>query len=205
MIKTIIFDLGKVIVDFEYKKAVTAMLKYSQYDKETIYQILFGSEEYKKYMLGRVSSQRFYEIICKRLKLTCSYNKFSFIWNDIFAHRPKIDELIKKLKRNKYRLVLLSDTNKLAFEFILKNYPILNVFDEVVVSYKHNCMKPSRKIFLIALKKAKCRPEECIFIDDLAKNIEGARKLGINAVQYKSYSQLVKALKEYDVKIYFLC
>ncbi len=205
MIKTIIFDLGRVIVDFNDKIPAKALMRYTKHSQATIHSTLFCSKHYESFTLGRITAAEFYATIKKELRLTCSFSKFKFIWNNIFARRENVEKLIKKLKKNKYKLLLLSDTDKLHFEFILKNYPIIKEFDDVVVSYKHNCKKPSKKIFFIALKKAKelanAEPAECLYFDDLVENIIGAKKLGISAVQYASYNELHDSLTSIGIKI----
>lgn len=212
MIKAIIFDLGRVIVDVNDQDAARALMKYTKLAQATIHSTLFCSKHYENFTLGRISAAEFYAAVKKDLRLTCSFAKFKFIWNNIFARRENVEQLIRKLKRDKSKvnrsnkpcLILLSDTNKLHFEFILKHYPILKEFDDVVVSYKHNCKKPSKKIFFIALKKAKeladAEPCECLYFDDLIENIEGARQLGIKAVQYTSYRSLAAALRKFCVR-----
>ncbi|HIH42644.1 TPA: HAD hydrolase-like protein [Candidatus Woesearchaeota archaeon] len=212
MIKAIIFDLGRVIVDVNDTDAVKALIRYTKKDQASVHFALFYSKHYENFTLGRILPAEFYAAVKKDLKLTCSFAKFKFIWNNIFKHRPKVEQLIRKLKQKKdklkvnsnhYSLILLSDTNKLHFEFILKNYPILKEFNDVVVSYKHNCKKPSKKIFLIALKKAKslagAGPDECLYLDDLIENIEDARQLGITAMQYTKFHDLVAAFKRFGI------
>jgi len=192
MIKAIIFDLGRVIVDVNDTDAVKALIRYTKKDQASVHFALFYSKHYENFTLGRILPAEFYAAVKK--------------------HRPKVEQLIRKLKQKKdklkvnsnhYSLILLSDTNKLHFEFILKNYPILKEFNDVVVSYKHNCKKPSKKIFLIALKKAKslagAGPDECLYLDDLIENIEDARQLGITAMQYTKFHDLVAAFKRFGI------
>lgn len=202
MIKTIIFDLGRVIVDVNDTETAKALMKYTRKGQASIYLTIFCSKHYENFTLGRITPSEFYAAVKKEMKLTCRFAKFKFIWNNIFAKRQKVERLINRLKKSKYTLILLSDTNKLHFEFILKHYPIIKEFDDVVVSYKHNCMKPSKKIFLIALKRAKelakAEPSECLYFDDIAKNIESAKELGINAVQFSSYKDLISAVKRFN-------
>src|SRR3989338_4430125 len=209
MIKAIIFDLGRVIVGFNDQKPAEALTKYTKKYQSTIYYAMFRSKHYEEFVLGRITPAKFYSEVKKDLKLTCSFAKFKFIWNSMFSKRKNVEQMIRKLKQNKgkskvnsnhYCLILLSDTNKLHFESILKNYPIIKEFDDVVVSYKQGCKKPSKKIFLIALKKAKelanAEPDECLYFDDLIENIDAAKELGINAVQYTRFHDLISAFKK---------
>ena len=80
-------------------------------------------------------------------------------------------------------------------------YYILLYIDEYIISYKLGYMKPSFMIYLELIRLADCNPDEILFIDDKNKNIKGAAKLGIKAIQYKNYSKLLKDLKKYKVKL----
>ncbi len=94
-----------------------------------------------------------------------------------------------------YRLVLLSNTNAIHFEMIRANYPLLRHFDAFVLSYEVGAMKPSPVIYRKAVEAAGCRPEECFFTDDIAEYIEGAGKVGIDAVQFESSAQIERELR----------
>ena len=104
------------------------------------------------------------------------------------------DEFVEKPSR-KYRLIILSDTNKLHFEFIRENYSILSHFYDFVLSHEVGSQKPSPEIFEAAIKKAKCLPEECFYIDDNKTYTEKAREMGINAVQFISAEQFKEELQ----------
>ena len=88
-------------------------------------------------------------------------------------------------------MVLLSNTNALHFEMLRGAYAhLLRHFDELVLSYEVKAMKPKAEIFRAAITAAQCLPEECFYTDDIAAYIEGARRLGIDAVQFESREQI---------------
>jgi HAD superfamily hydrolase (TIGR01509 family) len=90
--------------------------------------------------------------------------------------------------------VLLSNTNRIHFEGILANYPLLRHFDRYVLSYEVGAMKPDTLIYEKAIKAAGCRPEECFFTDDIEEYVEGAKRMGIDAVQFQSAAQIREEL-----------
>ena len=95
----------------------------------------------------------------------------------------------------RYRLVLVSNTNALHFEMLRRNYGhLLRHFHHLVLSYEVGAMKPRPEIFRAAVERAGCRPEECFYTDDIAAFVEGARSLGIDAVQFESRAQLEREM-----------
>ena len=91
--------------------------------------------------------------------------------------------------------MILSNTNPIHFHMIRANYPLLRHFDHCVLSYEVGALKPSAKIFQAAVAHAGCDAGECFFTDDLAMNVEAARKHGMDAVQFQSAAQLEEELK----------
>ena len=75
------------------------------------------------------------------------------------------------------------------------------MFDDYILSYEVGYMKPHPEIYIEALKKARARAEECVFLDDLPENIEGAQRLGMNSILYGPQIDLEVKLKQMNVTI----
>lgn len=195
MIKTFIFDLGNVIVAFNHTKIVEKLQCVCDLTSDEILAGALSSQFVQDYNLGKISSEEFFDSISYGLNLKMNFIDFPQVWNCTFAPEPIISEhIIKKLSEN-YRLLILSDTNELHFDFIREKFSILDYFDDFVLSHKVGAVKPSEEIFRAVLEKAECLPDECIFIDDLEQNVEGAKKCGINAIQFLSAQQLETELR----------
>jgi putative hydrolase of the HAD superfamily len=119
-----------------------------------------------------------------------SFDNFRTIWSSIFLPETLIPENLLVALRERYRLLLLSNTNAIHFEMVFERYPLLKHFDEYILSYKVGAMKPSPLIYQAALAKAECKPEECFFTDDIPAYVEGAKAQGIDAVQFQSAAQI---------------
>jgi glucose-1-phosphatase len=194
MIKTFIFDLGNVIVPFELDNGVKILESFCDIGHVEIREKIFASVEIRLFETGKISPEEFFEHFSSLLSLQIRYEDFVGAWNSIFSLEPLISEnLIKKLA-TKYRLIILSDTNELHFEFIRKHFPILRNFDEFVVSYQVGFLKPAPEMFLAAVERAQCLPKECFFTDDRAGNVDGANKIGIKAFQFMSATQFEQEL-----------
>jgi len=195
MIKTLIFDLGKVIVQFDHSRIIRRVEQFCDLNEDEISQKVFATTATQDYELGKISSLDFFESVKKSLDLRMNFSEFADAWNCTFDLEPIISEAFIENLANKYRLLILSDTNELHFEFIKQNFPILRYFDDYVLSYRVDVVKPDEKIFRAAIEKANCSAEECFFTDDREPNVLGAQKVGINAVQFLSAEQLEESIQ----------
>lgn len=199
MIKSIIFDLGNVIVSFDHRKISKRLEAACEHASDAIYARAVTGELAREYNLGKISTGDFFAAINREFGLGIDYEDFYAAWNCTFLPEPIVpDELIKTLSE-KFRLLILSDTNEMHFDFIRENFSILNYFDDFIVSHKAGLVKPSAEIFQKAVETADCLPEECLFIDDLLVNVEGARKCGLNALQFVSAERLTEDLKALEL------
>ena len=201
MIKTIIFDLGRVIVDIDRSRHFKEFARNSSKPVWFIKKYLDDSSPIvKTFEKGKITPQQFYEVVSKELNLKISFTEFKKTWGGIFTLNKDVENLIKILKRN-YRLILLSNTDELHFEYIKKKYKIVNIFDAHVLSYKVGYSKPNPLIFLNALRKAKTLPFNCLYFDDIPQFVYVARFMGIRAFQYTTTDKMVSDLNKAKVKI----
>jgi putative hydrolase of the HAD superfamily len=192
MIEVIYFDLGKVIIDFDHSRAAQELLKVTPLSLEDAMAVLSDGELVSEYEKGWVSSQEHYRKVCHRLQMEVSIEKFRELWGSMFLPEPLLSESFLRTLKAHYRLMLLSNTNELHFDFVTKHYPILKVIEERLLSYQAGCMKPEARIFEMAIEKAGVAPECILFTDDRQENIEAARRTGIQVLQFKSESQLIR-------------
>ena len=156
MIKTIIFDLGRVIIPFDFKRGYKRMAPLCGYSAEEIPKRLSTSDLVSRFETGAVEPQAFVNELSGILGLKTDYDQFCDIWTSIFLPETLISEdFIKALRRN-HRLLVLSNTNAIHFDMVWKAYPILHQFDGHVLSYRVGAMKPSPLIYREAIRQAGC-------------------------------------------------
>ncbi|MBC7926322.1 MAG: HAD family phosphatase [Bryobacteraceae bacterium] len=195
MIRTIIFDLGKVIVPFDFHRGYVKMAALAGCAPEDIPARLREHDLVQRFESGEIEPQAFVEQLSKIAGFSCTFEEFSAIWSSIFLSETLLSDQFLEALHKQYRLVLLSNTNAIHFEMILRTYPLLRHFDQLVLSYKVGAMKPSPKIFQAAIEAAWCKPEECFFTDDIPAYVAGAREYGIDAVQFENAAQIERELK----------
>jgi len=190
LIKTIIFDLGGVLVPFDFKRAYAKMELLCPYSAAEIPARLRSTDLVPRYETGQISTQAFIEQLTALLELRVTPDEFRELWSSIFMQSTLVPEsLLTGLKRN-HRMLLLSNTNELHFSVVQANYQVVGHFDAFVLSHEVGAAKPSARIYEAALAQARCSPGECFFTDDLLPFVEGAQRAGIDAVQFKTVAQL---------------
>jgi FMN phosphatase YigB (HAD superfamily) len=194
--KAILFDLGRVIVPIDFGRLhlrIEAMggLASAEVQAQIVQRGLL-----EKFETGNIKPGDFADQLSAACGISVSKAEFCELWCSIFLPGTLVrSELLEELA-GRYRLILLSNTNVLHFEMIRANYPLLRHFHAYVLSYKVGAMKPSPEIYRKAVEAAGCLPEECFFTDDMPDYVEGARKYGIDAVQFTSERQLMVDLEK---------
>ena len=200
MIEVIYLDLGKVLIDFDYAVAAERIIKISPLPLSEITKVLSEPQLLFESETGKLSAFEYYKIVCASLEMQISLDEFRNLWGSMFLPEPLVSEkFLRELKQRK-RLILLSNTNEIHFEYIEENFPILNQIKERLLSYRVGYMKPDPQIFQLAIEKAGVAPEKIFFADDRIENVEGARSAGIQAIQFKSEKQLRQELNDRGIE-----
>ncbi|MGA2268395.1 MAG: HAD family phosphatase [Bryobacteraceae bacterium] len=200
MYKAVIFDLGKVLVYFDFQRGFQALEGFCPHTAAEIRQRLAATDLVERFETGLIEPHDFVADLSRILDLDVEYDRFCRLWSSIFTD-PLIPEAMLEGLAARYRLLLLSNTNAIHFEMIRENYPLLlRHFHERILSYEVHAMKPRREIFQAAMERSGCRPEECFYTDDIAAYVEAAQRLGIDAVQFESLAQLERELKARGIR-----
>lgn len=194
MIKTVIFDLGKVIIPFDFKRGYQGLEQVCGYPAAEIPRRIATTDLVHRFESGLVDPKDFVEQLSRVLDLRINYDQFCQIWSSIFLPDPLIPESLLEGLSKRYRLLLLSNTNAIHFDMLEKSYPLLRHFHHMVLSYRVGAMKPEPAIFREAIARAECHPDECFFTDDIAEYVAAAKREGIDAVQFESRAQIEQEL-----------
>jgi glucose-1-phosphatase len=199
MIKTVLFDLGNVILPFDVTRLASRLKAYCRLSTEEIVDLLWSDKIAHDFETGVMGAEAYFHHVsgeCGFIGL--SYEKFVPIFNDIFIEDQEIAALIRALKKS-HRLGLISNTNPIHVPHVMKSYPTLHQFDKHWWSNEVGLRKPDPKIYQQALDHFDVEPAETVFIDDLPTNIESAKKMGINALLYQGAAALKSELTKLGV------
>jgi putative hydrolase of the HAD superfamily len=94
--------------------------------------------------------------------------------------------ILRQIKQRGYGLYIISNFHEAAFKYIQARYQWFGLFDGMILSFQHQVLKPEPQIYWQLLQEYRLKAEECLFIDDVAANVEGARRLGLQAILYQS-------------------
>ena len=202
-IKTIIFDLGGVLIDW---------------NPEYLYLDIFGGDRVKMnaflehvctmdwnenqdagYPLAQATEDRIalfpeYEILIK---------KYYGQWEEMLgeAISGSVQVLKKLIENPNFRVVALTNWSAETFPVALKRFDFLHWFEGIVVSGTEKTRKPYSEIYQITLDRFNIDPSEALFIDDNLRNIKGAKALGINGIHFSTPEELIKDLNNFKIKL----
>lgn len=199
MIKALIFDLGRVIVPFDFQRGYARLESLCGIPAAEIPARIRPTGLVQRFESGGLEPRDFFAQLSGHLNLQTSYDEFCEIWSSIFLPETLIPEPMMADLARRRPLVLLSNTNAIHFEMIRRNYPILRHFRSFVLSYEVGAMKPAPVIYQRAVEAAGCLPGECFFTDDIEEYVIGAREQGIDAVQFQSAGQIRDELRKRGV------
>ena len=202
-IKTIIFDLGGVLIDW---------------NPEYLYLDIFGGD--------RVKMNAFFEHVCTmdwnenqdagyplaqatedRIALFPEYEilikKYYGQWEEMLGEAISGSvQVLKKLVENpNFRVVALTNWSAETFPVALKRFDFLHWFEGIVVSGTEKTRKPYSEIYQITLDRFNIDPSEALFIDDNLRNIKGSKILGINGIHFSTPEELIKDLNNFKIKL----
>jgi len=177
---TYLFDIGNVLLSFDFEPALHSLMGEKSapdaYDKLMVEKDVFES--------GLMTAEDYILFARKLLDYSGSDSNFIETWNSIFTKIPATFELAKTLKKQGHRLILFSNISPIHARHCLEEYQLMEIFDEAVLSYQVNAIKPHNDFFRRAFKKFKIIPEETIYIDDLAENIATGIEHGLKSFCY---------------------
>lgn len=201
MIRTIIFDLGKVLIPFDWQRGYRALAAHNPYPPEEIRARIKATGFFESFERGRIQPEQAAREISELLRLDgLSFAQFRELWSSIFLPETILpDQMLAGLHQT-HRLLLLSNTDAIHYGWVVEKYPILRHFDAAVLSFEIGSRKPEPAIYEAAIERAGCAPEEIFFTDDLEANIEGARRMGIDAVTFQSRELLEDELRARGVR-----
>lgn len=201
MIEVIVFDLGGVVVNVNLDTPLGMLFDNSRMFNDNTKDKSALSRLMRKFETGNISTIKFHERITGHLGLELSFDEFKKVSNEsIEAGDIGINKIIQSLSR-KFKLAILSNTNPVHFEYIKDNYSIIGLFDHILLSYETGEVKPNIRAYEKLMNATSMLPSQHLLIDDRIDNINAAKQIGMDGIQYKSIKSLIAALKERGINI----
>lgn len=196
MIKNVIFDVGKVLVEYDPE----GYLKRLGFDEETqkaVSEAMFQSKLWNESDRGVLSTSKLLEgFIANAPVYEEAIRKAHGSVGDTIDLMEYAVDWVKDLKSRGYRLYILSNYAEYTYEQTKQKMEFLPYMDGVVFSYRCKLIKPEKEIYEYICRTYDLVPSECVFLDDRQENIEAARRAGMKAILFSGYEQGAKTLNE---------
>lgn len=177
-IDNIFFDLGSVLINLDKERCIQSFNKLGIKNIENLIENSFKRGMFYQIEKGEISSENFRNEIRKYSENSLSDEEIDAAWNNFLLDIPeKTLEMLQFLKK-KRRIFLLSNTNKIHFDFIDEKYSLSRYFERCFLSYELNEAKPDCGIFEKVLEFSKVNSKKSLFIDDNLQNLQTANKFG---------------------------
>ena len=195
----VVFDLGKVLVDFDYSIAARRIAARSSLALPDMHTFLGNSPLLVQYESGSLTRQDFFEAMRKATGFLGDPKEFGEFFADIFTSIPEMVELHGKLRQRNIRTYIFSNTNDLAIEHIRRNFPFFQNFDGYILSYEIKSMKPDGPIYKAMEDLAGRRGSEIIYIDDRPENIAAGEARGWRSILHQTPEKSLATMKSFGI------
>jgi glucose-1-phosphatase len=204
LITDVIFDLGKVLVPFDWGIAVRRLAgqfperlgKANQHDPQTLFLLIGDLVDLLE--IGVINFREFYGLVVSRTGLNLCEEVFRKTWCEIFTLDANVVGLGRKLAE-RYDVWLASNTNEAHYNYIVDKFPEILFFKKAALSYELGAKKPETIYFEKAIELFGIKPEQAVFIDDLEENVMAARRIGIQAIHFNNFDSLLDELTEFGL------
>lgn len=198
-ITTIIFDLGRVLVDISTGgEKFGRLMRSTGISSENSFEAFWYLREVRQHMTGVIDSREFFRQAAERFSLSCGYDEFVEGWCDLFSPLPGMREFLGGIA-GRYRVGILSDTDPLHWAAIRAMMPWIAGIKNPTLSYNVGYLKPHPKMFAEAAANCGSAKEACLFVDDRIENVDGARYCGMPALQFVSLEKLRRDLTGFQL------
>jgi FMN phosphatase YigB (HAD superfamily) len=197
MTPIVVFDLGKVLVDFDYSIAARKVAARSTRHIENLHDVLGGSPVLVQLESGMITRAQFFSEIQKLTGFSGSADEFSSYFADIFFPIPPMIALHAGLRKKKIPTYIFSNTNDIAVEHIRRSFPFFSDFDGYILSYEIGAMKPTAKIYEALEKMSGKRGADIFYIDDRLENVEAGAARDWQMVLHETPEKTRAALEKF--------
>lgn len=184
--RAVVFDLGKVLLDFDYAIAARRIAARGRMTMAELVGFMVQTPLFAQYEAGRETTEQFYKEICAATGYSGTLDEFGAAFGDIFVAIEPMVELHAALRQRKIPTYVFSNTNDLAVRHIRRSFPFFAHFDGYVLSYEHGCMKPEPGLYEVLERLSGLRGPDLLYLDDRPENIAAGAARGWQVILHES-------------------
>ena len=202
-IKTIIFDLGGVLIDWNPEYLYLDFFEGDLVKMNTFFEHVctmdWNENQDAGYPLAQATEDKIALFPEYETLIRIYYERWEEMLGEAISGSVQV---LKKLIENpQFRVVALTNWSAETFPVALKRFDFLHWFEGIVVSGTERTRKPYSEIYQITLDRFNIAASEALFIDDNLRNIKGAEALGINVIHFSTPEELIKELDDFKIKL----
>src|ERR1035438_5104173 len=189
-IRAIIFDIGRVLVHIDVRRAMAGLAESISLSPEEIWSALEKHPTWLDWQEGRMSPRDWHRSVVQRFGTALTFEQFTEVWNRVLDPQPMLDNEFLAALAKKYRLCLLSNTDPIHVAHLESTYDFFRYFPYRIYSCAVGASKPSPLIYRCALQACKVEARNALYIDDVPAYVEAAQRLGLSGIVFRSPDQL---------------
>lgn len=176
--KAVVFDLGKVLLDFDYRIAARTLAPKSRFDAEEFKRVVDQSPLLHRYESAEIGTAEFFTEVGRLTGFHGTLAEFRAAFGDIFSEIPAMIALHRELRERGVPTFIFSNTNEIAVGHIQERFPFFAHFTGYVYSHEVGCMKPAPKIYEAIEALTGLTGADLLYLDDRAENVEAGAARG---------------------------
>jgi len=184
--EAVVFDLGKVLVDFDYSIAARRISAAGKIPADEVQKFIDHSALLFQFETGQIDREQFFEQVRATTAFRGTIDDFSRIFADIFAPIEPMTQLHAQLREQNVPTFIFSNTNELAVGHIKKNFPFFSHFDGYIYSFEHGSMKPNPKLYEVVEQQTGLRSSAILYLDDRLENVAAGAARGWQTVLHET-------------------
>ncbi|HUD49687.1 MAG TPA: HAD family phosphatase [Candidatus Baltobacteraceae bacterium] len=199
--KVVVFDLGKVLVDFDYGVSAAKIASQSRFTAQQVRHLLDHSPLLYRFETGLLTNEQFYGEVCAACGFSGTLDDFCGTFADIFSEIKPMTAMQAALRAHGVPTYIFSNTNGIAVAHIRKTFPFFTNFDAYIYSYEHGSMKPDAKIYETVERVTGRTGAQIVYLDDRLENFQAGLNRGWRALLHKTPEETIAALRQFGLPV----
>lgn len=197
--KAVVFDLGKVLVDFDYGTTVRRIQARCTASPDTLRRMIDQSPLLHRYETGLMTTEELFAEVKAAAGFTGRLEDFCEPFGDIFTEIPPMVALHGRLREQGIPTYIFSNTNELAVRYIRQRFPFFSQFNGYILSYEHQAMKPDARLYEVVERMSGHKGCDLLYLDDRPENVAAGSTRGWRTVLHETPEKTRAALKEFGL------
>jgi HAD superfamily hydrolase (TIGR01509 family) len=192
----VVFDLGKVLVDFDYAIAARRIAARGNLSLPEIAKYVNQTPLFTQYETGTVTTRQFYDEIARITGFRGTLAEFGECFADIFVQIDPMVQLQAALRQRGLPAYIFSNTNELAAEHIRRTFAFYGNFDGYILSYQHGAMKPDAQLYEVVERASARHSADILYLDDRPENVAAGAARGWQVILHESPEKSLAAVEK---------